>query len=412
MFMRKFNGTWLSRNAKNCGIFALVAWTVFVLMHGGGAAYAKNSGPDNISIAAVLIQDGRYDKALAVLDLVPLDMKQKNEIRFSTLRGIASLHSGKYEHAKIALVHAIGLRESSPGQDEKAYRQTKTETDKLYTYLALVHWALGECEQALAASEKAGEAEQYPAKLFVLRADCQAKSNLDDAAFATLRAGQKRFPNSRELVERELHLLIELGLFAEMRSRSQEWLHDVQLEEGIRLLAKLHANEEQKEVIFLAEMLQLHFPREQKISLFLAQAYRETDHPLAAAQIMEDLALRDAAFALDTAELYRRAGWRKLAQLVGAKSQNQVGKLRQHFGILLEEGRFDEAAALSERLQNSGLLQDDSIRYALAYANYESGSLANARKLLRDIQDAKIFRQAAELRQMIDACVAKGWTCQ
>lgn len=402
-------GSFGKKKSRNACIALPLLW---VLLSAPSLANAAKTGPDSISIAAVLIQDGNYERAFALLEDASSEAIQSDEGRYHTLRGIASLHSGKYEQAQLAFERAIEIRNTNR-EEMKQPRSTKpSETLQLYSYLALVHWALGDCEKALTASEKSGPKEQHSAKMFILRADCQAKTQDADAAFLTLRAGQKRFPSNRALIEKELHFLCELGLYAEMRARSTSWLNKISVEEGLRLLAMLHAQDAQVEIIFFAERLRLQFPNEKQIALFLAQAYRKRDHPLAAAQVMEGLAMRDEGFALDAAELYRRAGWRKVASIVGARSRDSNGKLRQRFGMLLEEGRFDEAASLAARLHRSGLLEDDSIRYALAYAQFESGSLQEARQMLRDVKDEKIFRQAAELRQMMDACEAKGWACR
>ena len=392
----------------SCAAF-LCAWLVIVFV---ATAHAAKRGPDVISIAAVLIQDGNYEKALGLLDTISPAEKQKDEARYYFLRGVAALRSAKFDLAQLSFVRAIEVRRSADDERNESVDKRAKELEKIHGYLALSLWALDDCEAALAASEEAGTPESQSAKLFVLRGDCLARSNKASAAFEALRKGQVIHSGNRELLEKELYLLVSLGLYEELKARSENWMSDVTRDEGIRLLAKLNEAEAHPQLVYFGEQLRLRFPRTQKISLFLAQSYRKKGQPLAAARVMEELSIHDASYALDAAELYRRAGWGKVAQIVSAKSDNQAGKIRQHFGMLLEDARFDEAAALTSRLRKTKLLDDDSIRYALAYAQYETGLLDEARVMLRDIQDEKIFRQAAELRQLIDACEAKGWLCR
>lgn len=375
-------------------------------------SHAANQGPDVISIAAVLIQDGKYEKALGLLDTISPEEKQNDEERFYALRGIAALRKGQFELAQLSFVRAIEIKKSTSPQTEEGAVRNEKDLQRLHGYLAMSLWGLDDCEGALAASERAGNPASQSAKMFVLRADCHERTGDVSSAFDSLRRGQSYHPDNRELVEKELHLLAALSLYAELRVRADSWMAAVQRDEGVRLLAALNAADAHPELIYFGERLRMRFPDEPKVALFLAQSYRKYDHPLAAARTMEELSLWDETYVLDAAELYRRAGWRKLAQIVAARSRNQVGKIRQQFGMLLEDGRFDEAAALASRLRQQKLLEDDSIRYALAYAQYETGLLSDARDMLREIRDEKVFRQAAELRQLIDACDARGWLCR
>ena len=65
---------------------------------------------------------------------------------------------------------------------------------------------------------------------------------------------------------------------------------------------------------------------------------------------------------------------------------------------------WERAAALDARLSRLGALDDESLRYGLAYAHFETGDHTRAEDLLRGIEDARLFRQATSLREAIDRC--------
>jgi hypothetical protein len=63
-------------------------------------------------------------------------------------------------------------------------------------------------------------------------------------------------------------------------------------------------------------------------------------------------------------------------------------------------------------LRRNGLLQDESIRYALAYAHFRTGSFERVDKLLSGISDPDLFRKATELRRSMEECGEQQWQCQ
>jgi hypothetical protein len=57
------------------------------------------------------------------------------------------------------------------------------------------------------------------------------------------------------------------------------------------------------------------------------------------------------------------------------------------------------------------LLQDENIRYALAYAYFRSGNFPKAETHLTVIRDASLFNAAVQLRKAMEECKNSGWEC-
>ncbi|MEZ4458213.1 MAG: hypothetical protein R3E66_00515 [bacterium] len=90
---------------------------------------------------------------------------------------------------------------------------------------------------------------------------------------------------------------------------------------------------------------------------------------------------------------------------------DQVAKFRQRIGILIDMERFEDVVALQERSQRLGLLADDSVRYAIAYASFRTGDFLTCQTLLKGISDPQLFKAATQLRSAIARCQSDPFSC-
>ena len=151
------------------------------------------------------------------------------------------------------------------------------------------------------------------------------------------------------------------------------------------------------------EMGQLRFPDNDKIRRSLAYSYFDGGQILTAARVMEDLALQTPAHRSEAIELYRRAGDIDRALYLNAQVDDQVIKTRQRLSILLDAGRFEEAASLQSRIERLGLLDDQDVCYAMAYVQYRVGEYDAAETLLNLITKPELFDNRVKLTEAINA---------
>ncbi|NJK88460.1 MAG: hypothetical protein HC923_03055 [Myxococcales bacterium] len=97
---------------------------------------------------------------------------------------------------------------------------------------------------------------------------------------------------------------------------------------------------------------------------------------------------------------------------MNARVLDQKEKIKQRLSLLLKQESFEEAAALDDRMVRLGLLSDENLIYALAYAHFRVGSFGRAETLLGQISDPELFRKAVALRESIEACRADDWRCE
>ena len=76
--------------------------------------------------------------------------------------------------------------------------------------------------------------------------------------------------------------------------------------------------------------------------------------------------------------------------------------------LLLEKQHFERVIALEPRLEHWELINEDPIRYGLAYAHYHIRNYDTALGYLKGISDQAVFQQAIGLRRAIESCMEQG----
>jgi hypothetical protein len=133
--------------------------------------------------------------------------------------------------------------------------------------------------------------------------------------------------------------------------------------------------------------------------------------PLVAAELMHGAAQQNPALLPEAAELFRRARQPQRALLLNAGISDQRVKLKQRVGLLLELGRYAEVLAMETALTRTGLIDEEEIRYAVAFSNYRNGDFEATERHLQKLTKPELFRKATELRKLMSDCADKRWQC-
>ena len=307
----------------------------------------------------------------------------------------------------------LGRTEPAIAQLEKAL-QAGGEQAALHRMLAHAYFALERCGAVLRHLRAAGQRAWADPPTVAVRAACLHRQQKEGAALKVLREGQRLFPHDALLRGREVTLLIGLALYQEVVERAMLWQRQepsVVTSETLGTLAALLAAGADAEAVALGEQLRLQKPNEPNVTVALAQAYAKAGQPLAAAELYDGLSFAAPEHTAAAAELYRRAGRHHLAELAIARIADRKEKLRQRFGLLLDTGRFQEAAAMARSLTQAGLTSDDNLLYALSFAQMHAGQWDAAEKSAAAITDPGAFRKAPELMQAIAQCRQEAWRC-
>lgn len=362
------------------------------------AAENKTQPTDFLELAAVMLKDGHNDRALLALQSIDLENKKTDLARFYTLQGLAYLGLNDLEAAKDSLQQAV-----KNGQKDQA----------IYIYLAQTHFGLKGYKQAIDAINKAGDLVNKDAALISLKAESYWHLKQTEAAINALNDGQNIFPADFRFIKRKVFYFVELELYQEAARLGREFLHrsKAAAADYIALGNALRLSKEYQEALNILEIARLQFPHDEMVAKLLAHTYLDQGKLNSAAFILEQAALQNPSLQAEAAEIYRRAGRFHKALTLNESISDQKVKLKQRLSILLALKQFERAANMESGLYRNGLLEDQDVRYALAYALFSSRRFSEANKHLDHLTSAELFRKGTELRRLMEVCKNEPWQC-
>ncbi len=358
--------------------------------------YEGEGEVDYVSLAALMIRDGHFDRAEAALKEVDPESKTVNWGMYWTVKGLLALRQADYEHARNFFIKAI-----VNGQSDKI----------LDLYLAQAYFGLENYKATLATLKRAWDKAATMPDLYSIKLQCHWKLKQYDMAFAVLDEAEKKFPGDFSFIRQRILYLIELGLYREAVDLSSEFLK----QNGDRAVVYLSLGEALRrsgrpdEAVLILEMARIKFPENATVLVSLAHSYIDRGSLRTGARLLEEAALFREKYLPEAIEIYRRAGELQRALFLNAELTDQKLKTRQRLGILIEMEKYAEAAALESRLSRLDLLSDQDIRYGLAYVKFRVGDFDGAEALLKDISDPALFNNVTKLMKAIDVYRQTEW---
>lgn len=353
---------------------------------------------DYLALAALMLRDGNVDRAILALDQVDLAAEELDRVRYYTLRGMAHMRLKELEPARDALLQAIDAGEAEA---------------VVFVYLAQVNYELQDYRATIAALDRAGAALERVPSAYHMKAQSYWLLEEPVMALAVLEQGAEVFPDDPNFIRRKVFYLVDLGLYQEAVIQGRRYLQQSagKLEDYVALGNALRASGELDEAAGFLEEAQLMFPDSPEVKKVLAHVYIEREQLSAAADLLYQAALLDPQLLAEAAELYRRAGQTHRALTINSGLSDQPEKFRQRLALYLELQSFEQAAAMETPLRRVGLMEDEDLRYAIAYSLFKTGDFAAAEAHLAALNRPDLFRKAAELRRAIQDCAEDSWKC-
>ena len=383
--------------------YILTSIILIQLFLSASAVMAEKKAPepekvDYISVAARLINDGYYGRAIAVLDNVDLEDESVDLITFYTLRGMAFTRLGKLEEA----VESFKLSIVSGQQDKN-----------VYIYLSQLYFKLKRYRDVLDSLDKAGELAMSESRFFLLRAEAAWRLKDYAEAFAALDAGGEKFPAQPLFDRQRFYYYLQLDLYQAAIDSANVYLNKgvPRVDDYIAVGKALMGAGQIDEAILFLQKARLFYPDNEKVLVTLANVYVRKGYNLAAAWLFERLSIFTPEYARDAAELYRRNGNWFHALYLNSRVADQPAKIKQKLAILLDMKAFEMIVNMEYAISRVGLFQDDSIRYAFAYALLFTGHLDLAERYLKGIKGNDYFQKATRLMEMIEQCRQNPDTC-
>jgi hypothetical protein len=144
----------------------------------------------------------------------------------------------------------------------------------------------------------------------------------------------------------------------------------------------------------------------------LAHLYLDREMILTAAELFNEASIEDGKYTGESAEMYRRARDYVMALLKNTQMLETKEKYKQRVAIFLEYGDYERIIATRPAMERSGLMQEEAMRYALAYAYYMEGEFEQTEALLQTLTKPDLFQKGVELRSKMEKCKTNIWECQ
>jgi tetratricopeptide (TPR) repeat protein len=363
-------------------------------------AKKKSDEVDYLSLAALLIKDGFYDRAETALISVDEEQLKKQAleeedntrlIRYYTFTGLIHLKKKRFGQAAVSLEKSI-----KSGSEDVLVR----------VYLVQAYYGQRNFKRTVVTIKKYPQVLKEYYKIYGIYAQSLWNLDLKGEAYNVLQVALKNHPKEKAFVRQELFFLIGLKLYQTALERAQDFLATEELskDDYITIGRALRKAGQAKKALPLLERGLLTYPDDQNIRLELSGCYHDSSMNYTAAVIMEKASYEDPELIAQTAELYRRAKRYVKALFLNMSIPDQKEKLKQRLAYYVEMGEYESVAAMYTDASRSGLLENEDIVYAFAYSFFMTGNFDDSEMLLTRITRNDLFRKAAELRKSMEVC--------
>ncbi len=359
----------------------------------------KEQEVDLVSLAALLVNDGFYRRADETLNTVDTNEKNFNFSYFYTLRGVVANKLNDYE--------------SAVKYFEKALEYPETDK-KVHLYIAEASFKMKDYERTIQALDDAGELASSKINLVAFKAEAYWKLKRYNSAITTLDSAYERFNHEASFMKQKFFYLVQLSLFQEALISAKIYLNSgakIDAQTYLAFATALRSAGETKKAILMLEEGRLKFTSEPKLTVLLAHLYVDRGELFAAANLFENASYYDRNFTKESSELYRRAKAFVHALYLNSQVLNQEEKLKQRLAIYVEFKEYNRAIAMRSALQRSGLMDNEDIRYALAYTYYMDAQYDKSEALLKTLTKPDLFSKAITLRNTMEKCRENRWDC-
>jgi len=407
-----------------------------------GSAHAQDAGDakeiDHLALANLMVYDGRLDKAETELSKVDKTSGTFDAAKYYTIRGVLAAKKENHEKAIENYLMALdatkaktfeaprveekkkylfslgkGEAEDEPALEFDAQKVKKEKLEKLHMQLSQAYYQLADYAHTVKHLDLAGDRGKERAALFAIRAECYWKTEKKDDAIRALNRGLDLFAEDAMLLKQKYHYFAELGLYQAAIENAKKYMTviDADANAYILLAQLLIESDQSDEAAKILELARGKFPQKAKIKMLLGHIYMEKDMNFIAARLFKEAAYTDKKYLKDAVEIHRRVKDFSHAIYLNTQMTDKVEKLKQKVAIYLNRGEFEKVIGLKDGLERYNLLDDDNLRYALAYSYYRAKDYPKAEMHVQKIQDNDLFAKGTVILKNIEKCRENSTEC-
>lgn len=352
-------------------------------------AYAEDADIDYEQVAALLIKEKFYDRAIVTLNKIKKeDVEDKG--KYNALYGLAYLRQRSF---------ATALRYL-----EESILHKQENVSEIYLNLAETYNQLERPQDALKILQKVTPNEQQKPIYVLLKSSAYWLNKQPNEAFSLINSNLAALPPTTSKLKK-VQWLIELNLVQAAQPYLDELLRkQIQPSQILALAGLLRKGNHLETAVALLEKARLIFEDNENIAMELADAYLRTNRKFAAISILENYARRHGKLYAELALLHAQVGNLYLASFYQVFIKDDKQRLEQKLAVLLEEENYLMITALNTQFDTNGLTDKEEVRYALAFSYFKTGQFERADFYLNQISKTDLFEKATEVKRRISSC--------
>jgi len=359
-------------------------------------AVAQDDDVDHLELGGVLIRDGLFDRAERVLKKIdPEDHVDQG--RLDGLWGMIALHRKQYDKARRFFKKSL---------------EDTNQVSEIYLYLTDLEVQSGNVEQAKAYLVQIQGEWTTKLPFFLLSAEIHWKSGEQEKAWKLLGQAEQRKLGAATLLKKKFQYLLDAKLLNEARKLGAlGFQKGLSAQEIVAMSVQLRKAGADSGALQLMEMARFRWPKNELVHLELTQTYLSMGQRFTAALVLEEASRQIPSLAFEASELLRQEGKAYRAHHLNMMTLDPSNRVKQHLALSLESEDYSAVKSLLPQVLKLNLLENEEIRYAMAYSLYQEGDLGRSLKMLSGIQKDNLFQKAVELRREIQKCSENSWSC-
>ena len=145
--------------------------------------------------------------------------------------------------------------------------------------------------------------------------------------------------------------------------------------------------------------------------MLLGHLYMKKSMEFTTASLFEEASHYEHKYVKEAAELHRRVGLIPHAMYLNSQISDKKEKLKQKIALYVDRQEYEKVIGLIDALKRYKMLDNDTIRYAVAYAYYMAKDYEEAEVQLKKIRDDALFSKATIIRKNIEKCQDNSMEC-
>lgn len=352
---------------------------------------------DHVALAQILIKDGYYQRAQRTLNKIKEDGEESQKALVESLWGMIELHHKHYDKAidRFLKSQRMGLKST-----------------EIYLYLAEAYLQINHLEKAEINLKLLHAEFKQKLPYHLLKAEILWRQKQKLKAWIVLDQAQALGLSRLIIDKKRFSYLLDEQLYLAATDLAHKTLSQQgSFQEVLAMASQLRQHQQYQSALGLLQILSFLRPDKEMVALEMAQNYLALSQSFSAALILETAAKHNISLSFEASEILRQVGKSYRARFLNMTTEDPAKRLKQKLALYLEEDDYLSLKYMIPQLQKTQLLEDQEIRYAVAYSLFRIGDFEKSNEYLNAIDKDGLFEKSIELKREIQNCQNEDWAC-